>query len=56
MTGRGAPSVHLVTYRLHDTTGDDFGPLEHPAPNLELGDVIVIPDRRQALFTRRVET
>jgi hypothetical protein len=26
-------------YRLHDTTGEDLGLLEHFAPNLELGDV-----------------
>jgi hypothetical protein len=27
--------------RLHDTTGEDLGTLEHPAPNLEPGDVVV---------------
>lgn len=26
-------------YRLHDTTGDDLGLLEHPAPNVEPGDL-----------------
>jgi hypothetical protein len=25
-------------YRLHDTTGEDLGLLEHPAPNVEPGD------------------
>jgi hypothetical protein len=27
------------TYRLHDTTGDDLGVIEHLAPNIEPGDV-----------------
>jgi hypothetical protein len=45
----------LPTNRLHDTTGDDLGPLEHPAPNLEPGDVVVLPDGREALVTARAE-
>ena len=28
----------VPTYRLHDTTGDDVGLIEHPAPNVEPGD------------------
>jgi hypothetical protein len=32
----------VPTYRLHDTTGDDLGLLEHPAPNLEPSDVVVL--------------
>ena len=39
----------MPTYRLHDTTGDDLGLLEHPAPNVEPGDVVVLPDGREAL-------
>jgi hypothetical protein len=42
-------------YRLHDTTGDDLGFLEHPAPNLEPGDVVVAADGREAIMTARVE-
>jgi hypothetical protein len=42
-------------YRLHDTTGDDLGLLEHPAPNLESGDVIVLADGQEAVVTTRVE-
>ena len=42
-------------YRLHDTTGDELGLLEHPAPNLEPRDVVVTPDGREALATARVE-
>jgi hypothetical protein len=38
-------------YRLHDTTGDDLGLLEHPAPNLEPGDVVVLADGREAVVT-----
>jgi hypothetical protein len=43
-------------YRLHDTTDDDLGTLEHPAPNVEPGDVVVLEDGREALVTARVET
>jgi hypothetical protein len=48
-------SARMAIYRLHDTTDDDLGLLEHPAPNLEAGDVVVIPDGREALVTARVE-
>lgn len=41
----------MPTYRLHDTTGDDLGLLEHPAPNLDPGDVVVLEDGREALET-----
>jgi hypothetical protein len=46
----------VPTYRLHDTTGDDLGTIEHPAPNVEPGDVIMLDDGREALVTARVET
>jgi hypothetical protein len=42
-------------YRVYDTTGDDLGLVEHPAPNVEPGDVVVLPDGREALVTARVE-
>jgi hypothetical protein len=45
----------VPTYRLHDTTGDDLGLSEHPAPNVEPGDVVVLEDRREALVTAGVE-
>jgi hypothetical protein len=45
----------VPTYRVHDTTGDDLGTVEHPAPNVEPGDVVVLRDRREALVTARVE-
>jgi hypothetical protein len=59
----GAPSLSpagrywctVPIYRLHDTTGDDLGLLEHPAPNLEPGDVVVVADGREAVVTARVE-
>ena len=44
----------MPTYRLHDTTGDDLGLLEHPAPNVEPGDVLVLPDGRGGARTARV--
>ena len=46
----------MPTYRLHSATGDDLGRLEHPAPNLEAGDVVTLEDGREALVTARVET
>jgi hypothetical protein len=42
-------------YRLRDTAGDELGLLEHPAPNLEPGDVVVVADGREAIVTARVE-
>jgi len=45
----------LPQARLHDTTGDDLGVLEHPAPNLEPGNVVVVADGREAVVTERVE-
>ncbi len=41
----------VPTYRLHDTTGDDLGVSEHPAPSVEPGDVVVLEDGREALVT-----
>ena len=46
----------VPTYRIHDTTGDDLGLIEHPTPNVEPGDVIMLADGREALVTARVET
>ena len=31
----GARLIGVPTYRLHDTTGDDLGLVEHPAQNVE---------------------
>jgi hypothetical protein len=45
----------VPTYRLHDTTGEDLGLVEHFAPNLEPGDVVVLADGREAIVTTRVE-
>jgi hypothetical protein len=42
-------------YHLHDTTGEDLGLLEHPAPNLEPGDVVVLADGPEAVVTARVD-
>jgi hypothetical protein len=46
----------MPTYRVHDTVGDDLGVIEHPAPNVEPGDVVVLPEGREAMVTARVET
>ena len=45
----------MSIYRVHDTTGDDLGLLEHPAPNLEPGDVLLFADGREGVVTARVE-
>ena len=42
-------------YRIHDHTADDLGLIEHPAPNLEPGDVSALADGREALVTARLE-
>jgi hypothetical protein len=46
----------VPTYRLHDHSGYDLGLLEHPAPNVEPGDVVELADGRKVLVTARVET
>jgi hypothetical protein len=45
----------VARYRLHDHTGDDLGTIEHAAGNLEPGDIVFLPDGREALVTARVE-
>jgi hypothetical protein len=37
------------------TTATTSGLLEHPAPNLEAGDLVLLADGREALVTARVE-
>jgi hypothetical protein len=56
LRGPQATTRSVPTYRLHDTTGDDLGLIEHLAPNVEPGDVVVVPDGRDALVTGMVET
>jgi len=46
----------LPTYRLHRHDGGDLEFLEHPAANLDPGDVVVLQDGREALVAARVET
>ena len=45
----------MARYRLHDHTGDDLGTIEHAADNLEPGDIVFLPDGREALVTARVD-
>jgi hypothetical protein len=45
----------MPTYCLQGEYGY-VGLLEHPAPNLEAGDIVVLGDGRQALVTARVES
>lgn len=40
---------------VRDTTGEDLGLLEHPAPNVESGDVVMLADGREALVTATLE-
>jgi hypothetical protein len=46
----------VPAYRVHSTTGDDLGVIVHPAPNVEPGDVVELPDGREAIVSARVET
>jgi hypothetical protein len=45
----------MPLYRLHYDTGDDVGTIEHAARNIEPGDIVFLPDGREALVTARVE-
>jgi hypothetical protein len=45
----------VLRYRLHDHTDDDLGTIEHAAGNVEPGDIVFLPDGREALVTARVE-
>ena len=44
----------MPLYRLH-TAGDDLGLVEHVAGNVETGDIVFLPDGREALVTAGVE-
>ena len=37
----------MLTYRIHDTTGDDLGLIEHPAPTSS-GTLVMLADAREA--------
>jgi hypothetical protein len=37
-------------------SGNDLGLIEHPAPNVEPGDVGVLADSREVLVSARVES
>ena len=41
-------------YRVRDRAGKDLGVLEHPAPNVEPGDVVTLSDGREALVFARI--
>jgi hypothetical protein len=47
--------VAVPIYRLPDTAGDDLSLVEHSAPNLEPGDVVVVAHGREAVVMARVE-
>jgi hypothetical protein len=38
-----------------DETGEDLGILDHPAPNVEVGDLVLLADGREVVVTARVE-
>ena len=44
--------VECSRYRLHDTTGDDLGLIEHPAPNVD--NALTLLDGHEALDIARV--
>jgi hypothetical protein len=45
----------VPTYASTTRLATTLGLLEHPAPNVEPGDVVVLGDGREALVTARVE-
>jgi hypothetical protein len=45
----------VLRHRRHDHTGDDLGTIEHVALNVEPGDIVFLPDGREARVTSRVE-
>lgn len=45
----------MPTYRALDTTCDDLGLIEHTAPSVARGDVVMLRDGREPLLTARVE-
>lgn len=45
----------MAVYFLHDPTGADLGRLEHPAPNLEPGDVVFLLSGDEAVVTARTD-
>jgi hypothetical protein len=46
----------VPVYRLRDDeTGDDLEVVEHPAPNVEPGDIVLLADGRETVVTARVE-
>jgi hypothetical protein len=45
----------MAVYSLHDPTGADLGVLDHPAPNLEPGDVVSLPSGDQAVVRARTD-
>lgn len=57
MTTRVHRQLHATgVVRLHDTTGDDLGLLQDPAPNVEPGDVVVLADDGEAIVMARFES
>jgi hypothetical protein len=47
----------VPTYHLRDAeTGKSLGILEHPAPNVDVADVVLLADGREAIVTARVES
>jgi hypothetical protein len=46
----------MPVYRLRDDeSGEDIGILEHPAPNVDVGDILLLADNREAIVTARVD-
>jgi len=48
-------SARMAVYLLHDPTGADLGTLNHPAANLEPGDLVSLPSGDQAVVKARTD-
>jgi hypothetical protein len=48
--------VRPYVYRLRDDeSGQDLGILEHPAPNVDVGDIVLLADNHEAIVTARAD-
>jgi hypothetical protein len=46
---------HVASYHLYDAVGGSVGRIEHPAPNLEPGDLLLLEDGSEAVVTTRID-
>jgi hypothetical protein len=45
----------MPSYDVYDSVGGNVGRIEHPAPNVEPGDVLLLEDVAEVVVTRRID-